>query len=300
MVNGRRSSVVVGVDGSKDGLIALDWAAGHARLHGTGVRVVHVVDSSDPVANLVPRPPWMPTTPDDGSEVLADAADELRRLDEVPAKFELLRGHPAQVLLAAGRESGLLVVGRRGLEGFGELVIGSTSQICVALAESPVVVVPDRWHPDAPTAGRVVVGVDGSADCRAALRFAFDEAARRDAGLVALHAVKLPEAFPPADLWIEPEPPRWSDEVEQAVAESLAWCARHHPDVPVERRLVVGHPVQALAKISASADLVVVGGRGRSAFTGLLLGSVARGLVHHSACPVAVIHERTEQLTEDR
>jgi nucleotide-binding universal stress UspA family protein len=45
-----------------------------------------------------------------------------------------------------------------------------------------------------------------------------------------------------------------------------------------------------LARESGLADLVVVGGLGRSAFSELRLGSVARGLLHHSHCPVAVIH----------
>jgi nucleotide-binding universal stress UspA family protein len=56
---------------------------------------------------------------------------------------------------------------------------------------------------------------------------------------------------------------------------------------------VTDHPVLVLARESQTADLVVVGGQGRTAFSELRMGSVARGLLYHSHCPVAVVH-RTE------
>lgn len=64
-----------------------------------------------------------------------------------------------------------------------------------------------------------------------------------------------------------------------------------HPQVPVSVRLVPSTPAHALIAASAEARLVVVGSRGRGGFRGLLLGSVARQLIHHSHSPVAVVRD---------
>ena len=63
------------------------------------------------------------------------------------------------------------------------------------------------------------------------------------------------------------------------------------PAVPVSTEATVEHPAAALTRASRTAQLLVVGTRGRGIVRGLLLGSVSQHLLRHSACPVAVVHE---------
>jgi nucleotide-binding universal stress UspA family protein len=280
-----RPSVVVGIDGSRDGLIALDWAVRHAAVHRWPVRGVHVVDESRAVHSLLAA-----TGQDDGTEILEDAADELARLGSEDAKLEVRHGNPAQVLLEQSRDASLLVVGRRGAGGFAELAVGSTSQVCTALARTSLVVVPDSWNPDAAEQGRVVVGIDGSLSCQAAIGFGFEVASERGAELLAVHVPDVPDSFSQPDLWLDPDDAPWQTDARRLVGEALAGWAEKYPDVILRTRYCPGHPVQVLARQSETADLVVVGGLGRSKFTPLRMGSVSRGLLHHTRCPVAIIH----------
>jgi nucleotide-binding universal stress UspA family protein len=50
-------------------------------------------------------------------------------------------------------------------------------------------------------------------------------------------------------------------------------------------------PAKGLIYLAATADLLVVGQRGRGGFTGLLLGSVSQQVLRHTPCPVVVVPE---------
>jgi nucleotide-binding universal stress UspA family protein len=54
---------------------------------------------------------------------------------------------------------------------------------------------------------------------------------------------------------------------------------------------VVGHPAEAIAALAREerADLLVVGSHGHGAFAGLVLGSVATGVIARSEVPVLLI-----------
>ncbi|TCC21561.1 universal stress protein [Kribbella sindirgiensis] len=278
--------VLVGIDGSRDGLIALTWAAGYAAVRRAPLHAVYVVDDQPQVAAG-----YLPDGPDDGSEVLDDSLQELDRIGFRAGTLEVRHGHPAQVLLDLSEHSQALVVGRRGMGGFAELVLGSTSQVCTALATHvPLIVVPDVWQPAAPAHQRIVVGVDGSVEGQDALRFAFELAHVTGAEILGVHAIELRETYPDPNNWFDPTRRPWVDAADELLMETLAGWTAKYPDVSVQHRGVTDHPVLVLARESHDADLVVVGGVGRTAFSELRMGSVARGLLYHSHCPVAVVH----------
>jgi nucleotide-binding universal stress UspA family protein len=280
-----RPTVVVGIDGSQDGLLALDWAVELAARRRWAVRAIHVLDQTRPAQ---PLPAAAGT--DDGTEVLEDAADELERLGFTDATLDLRTGHPAEVLLTAAADAALLVIGRRGAGGFAELRVGSVSQICAACARTALVVVPDTWQREESEFGLIAVGVDGSPSGQAALGFAFEAAAERGAELLLIHVPDVPESFPRPGLWTDPEDAPWHRDARRLVGAALNRWPDKYPDVVFRTHYSAGHPIQVLARQSAYADLVVVGGLGLSEYTPLRLGSVARGLLDHTVCPIAIVH----------
>jgi nucleotide-binding universal stress UspA family protein len=138
----------------------------------------------------------------------------------------------------------------------------------------------------------ITVGYDGSHSAQQALEWSIREAAFRHAPLTVLtvhpvaasgwtgNPIILPEDHPAVDEGRQAA----RDAIDKAVAELGEPCA-----VPVTVCAVSGIPAQELIKASADADLIVVGARGHSVISRLLLGSVSTEVLHHARCPVAVV-----------
>lgn len=139
-------------------------------------------------------------------------------------------------------------------------------------------------------AGPVVAGTDGSPSSIVAVEVAAREARRRGVPLRLVHAY--------TQIFLEPGLPLMPEELRQAaeeiVADAAACAHVAEPDVDVTAEAEPGEPLGVLTEESRSADLVVVGKRGRNAFTGLLLGSTSVQLAAHAHCPVLVTRGRAE------
>lgn len=141
--------------------------------------------------------------------------------------------------------------------------------------------------------GLVVVGVDGSANGREALRFALAEAALRGARLAVVHSWSIP-SLTATGIGMIPAFGLLREELSAAAAETLESelerVAEGAPRVELERQVVQGDAAGALVERSAGADLLVVGTRGHGTVASTVLGSVSRACLHHAACPVAVVN----------
>jgi nucleotide-binding universal stress UspA family protein len=139
-------------------------------------------------------------------------------------------------------------------------------------------------------ATEIMVGVDGPASSRAALRWAATEAERKDTPLRVLHAYswRMPASLATSTELEQAVKDRAELVVENAVAEARAVA----PGVPVSGQAESGHPTTVLLRAAQDGRLLVVGTRGLGGFAGLLLGSVSQQVATHATGPVVVVRGR--------
>jgi nucleotide-binding universal stress UspA family protein len=284
--------VVVGVDGSEESLRAVEWAAREAHRHGAPLRLVSA--PAVPPRMLASDPAPQGITKVLGSMPRRALAEAITRAGEVAPDLlidtDLLTGPPA--LMVTGRGSGalMLVVGARGAGGFAAMLLGSVSRYVAMHASCPVVVVREETGA---VHREVVVGIRDPHDATATLPFAFDEAARRGATLVAVHAWHWsPAPFgEPGGTETVAHPANHGKvpaDVSRNLAETLRAWREKYQDVPVREDIVRGHPARVLASYTARADLVVIGRHGGHD-TGPAIGAVQHAVLNHAHGPVAVI-----------
>jgi nucleotide-binding universal stress UspA family protein len=284
--------VIVGVDGSEESLLAVEWAALEARRHSSPLRIVSAPDA-------VPRLHAYHASPDEIAAALrgisARALDAaITRSEEVAPGLAvdtgLLSGPAAVAVADSGSGASMLVVGARGAGGFAAMMLGSVSRYVATWAPCPVVVAREETTA---VHREIAVGVRDPEAATGALAFAFEEAALRGADLVAIHTwYWLPStlgASGPAGALRPPDPGLIAAEAGRHLAAALEQWRGKHPDVRVRQDIIRGHPARVLASYSARADLVVLGRHGHPARPGPGIGSVQHAVLDHAHGPVAVV-----------
>lgn len=287
--------IVVGVDGSRSSNDAVCWAAENAVRRGAPLLLVSTLFVAGTYGVPIGLPPaYFDDQEIEGKRRLSSAVDLAREAaagsDPLAIHSELLSGQPSRVLLERAKDARMLVVGSRGL---GELTGGLLGSVCATVAahaRCPVAVIRALSDPEGSAGGPVVVGVDGTKNSEPAIAEAFLEASLRGVELTAVHAWSDANVsnFLGSDSAFD-----WTsvqEREEASLAESLAGFAEDFPEVVVRRVVVQDRGVQALTELSKSAQVVVVGSRGRGGFTSLLLGSTSRALLHSVTCPLLIVH----------
>jgi nucleotide-binding universal stress UspA family protein len=144
--------------------------------------------------------------------------------------------------------------------------------------------------PRSRTIERIVVGLDGSADSQAALRWALEMAKGMGSTVTAVYAVDLPSFNPDLYAAALQFDDGWRKTMRMEFEE--AWC-KPLREASIRYRAVMedGRAASVISRVAQAegADIIVVGRRGRGGVAELLLGSVSHELVLRSHIPVLVI-----------
>jgi nucleotide-binding universal stress UspA family protein len=140
------------------------------------------------------------------------------------------------------------------------------------------------------TIREIVVGVDGSAESDAALRWAAQEAQRHGAELTAVHAYEQDQLGIRTPL--ENTHRHDLESIARAIVDSAVTEVQSvAPAVRVRGEAISGSAADCLIRAAESGATVVVGSRGRGGFAGLLLGSVSQQVATHATAPVVVVRD---------
>lgn len=274
---------VVGCDGSKGAQIAIDWCLANAQGRTTAVHVVQAWHYPTVVgAATMPLPDvdFEPATAHPDPEGLAIRFTEIGI--ELTTAVEY--GMTTSVLLDASAGADLLVLGTRGLGGFGRLVIGSVSHQCATHARVPVAIVPESGVTDR-AVQRVVVGMDGSRGACAALRWAAE-------------FVSPGATIGVVGAW---QPASWGEKID-LYAQTDGYDAAHvrfdsvvdeieasSTDLSFDRHFAGGPAADVLLAAAEGADVIVVGERGHRGFRAALLGSTATEVLHRAELTTVIV-----------
>ena len=301
-MDGSAMKVLLAIDGSEPAGVAVDLVANLAWPTGTEILVAEVVETGASVFGG----PWPALANVHADQIEADLRDQAHRIvDQARERLErpgldvtavVLRGRPATAIVdrAGAMQADLVVVGSRGHGTIELMLLGSVSAEVVDHAPAPVLVARGG------RIDRIVLGWDGSTSAaRAAdvLR-TWPILAGSNVRVVTVVDVEIP--------WWTGFPEAGSPELMPTYVEAREATRRQHDELARDMAAQLrsegftaeGHrrdgdaATEILAAANASkADLIVIGTHGRTGLRRLVLGSVARNVLHHATCSVLIVRE---------
>lgn len=264
--------VLVGTDGSARAEEAVRQGARLACALGAELEVAYVLDT---------RHPHDADLEQAAEKALGEAAG-VAGAERVEAVTRILAGDPAEALVAEAEEHGADLICIAHDAGFlGTAIrIGRVAAHVLRHAHCSVLVA--RAAPEG-FPQRILCGVDGSESSFVTARLAAAVAAATGAELRLLHVIPV----------FRGDNVEWSLEPGEEVPPELepALEAARGRGVDAAREMAMGRPEAAIVEAARrdGADLVVLGSRGLSGMTRLLLGSVSEHVAEHARCSVLVV-----------
>jgi len=278
-------------DAARQAVAALKWPSGSV------VHVLGVIDFDLPPGTLSGAPTSGTRAGDSRAieRVIESASASLHR-DDLASDATVVYGRPASVIVERARElrADVVVVGSRGRGPFASLLLGSVSTEVVDHAPCPVLVV------RGPLDGPAVVAVDGSPSADAAVTYLVANRIFNDRPIEVVSVTHPPGhelAWDVAGLSVGAlEALDERRKLERGELEQVAARAATRLRAAGYRTrwsLVEGHAPKQIIDTAAGlgCGLIVMGSRGMTGLKRILIGSVARAVLHHTTASVLIVRE---------
>lgn len=297
--------VLLAIDGSDSAAIAAELVKNVGWPLGSSIDVVRVVGEGSLEGTVGPWPLGIATPPNLEATALQEAEDALLlaveplRKPGLKADHAVIRGRPADALLSwiDRHLPDLVVVGTRGDSELTQALVGSVSAELVDRSPVPVLVA------RRPILERVVVAVDGSDIASEAV------ATVRRWPFLARTTIRTLSIAPAPAMWWPDEPIAGSTDRPVHDRDAAADALLEHDTIAAEAAATLraagleansevrsGSPAPAIVAFANEwdADLVIMGSHGRTGVARLLLGSVARNVLHHANSSVLVVRRHAD------
>lgn len=302
-MNDRAMRVLIAIDGSEPAWFAVELAANVAWPPETQIVVAEAVAPGAaglysgpwPVLGMVQSDRLEAEFRDDAGRTVFKARDRLAR-PGLRVEPVVLPGRPASALVDRARvmQADLVIVGSRGHGTIESMLVGSVSAEIVDHAPAPVLVA----RGDQMT--RIVLAWDGSTCAERAVDLL------RSWPIFAGSVVRVVSVADMGTPWWTGFPGAGSAEMmpmyveaadasrqqHDALAHEMAADLRNAGFTAEPDRRVGDAATQLLAAATAfNADLIMMGTHGRTGLPRLVLGSVARNVLHHAKCSVLIVRD---------
>ena len=270
--------IVVGYDVSPSAEAVLAWVSDRATSTDAQVELVNVT-------NLL-------LSDYEATDDLLEAAARALRDDNVDVVTSAVTGPMPSTLIDEAEQADLLVIGLTQSRPVRTALKGKMPTRAASRVRVPTVFVPEGWEPsDEP----VTVGVDDDASSDTAIVFGAHEAQRRGVPLRLVHAWQMPLPTMEGSVALVTSPLQAKSQHRRLLEEVTQRVRVAYPDLEVESELVADNAAAALLARARRSSMLVLGTHRRGLLAGLTLGSVARDLLLHVACPTCIVPNPPEQ-----
>lgn len=277
------TTVAIASDFSEPASVAVAWGHRLAALHGARVVLIHVLGTASDHH----------LTEDEARRGLDGIAASLRA-EGLRVDIEMASGAVASVLHSVAERVGadVLVIGSHGHGVIKRLMIGSVADELLRQARLPLLVVHPRDGQRRIDFRTALVGIDFNDPSQRAAACALRLLERHaDSQLLLLAATQIPLTFVGPDAPAMPlvEVTEVNDSARDGIQRLTKALGGH--GVRVEGLVCPGAPSEAIMDTAEDrrVDFVAVGSEPRSGAARLLLGSIAKDVIHHAVCPVLVV-----------